>query len=85
MESGQSLVTPFLKSTALRPRKPSKNMTDRTKEFRTCVEEKRGLYPPDLKGKGKGRRDAGSNDADAQNGRITAKAYLQEAYIIVST
>lgn len=60
-------------------------MTDRTKEFRTCVEEKRGLYPPDLKGKGKGRRDAGSNDADAQNGRITAKAYLQEAYIIVST
>ena len=60
-------------------------MTDRTKEFRTCVEEKRTLYPPDPKAKGKSRHDVGSNDADAQSGRITAKAYLQEAYIIVST
>jgi syntaxin 18 len=60
-------------------------MTDRTKEFRTCVEEKRSLYPPDPKAKGKSRRDVGSNDADVQSGRITAKAYLQEAYIIVST
>jgi hypothetical protein len=51
-------------------------MTDRTKEFRTCVEEKRSLYPPDPKAKGKSRRDVGSNDADAQSGRITAKAYL---------
>jgi syntaxin 18 len=58
-------------------------MTDRTKEFRTCVEEKRSLYPPDPKGKGRSRRDVGSNDADAQGGRITAKSYLQEAYIIV--
>jgi len=59
-------------------------MTDRTKEFRICVEENRSLYPPDPKGKGKSRRDVGSNDAEAQSG-ITAKAYLQEAYIIVST
>ena len=59
-------------------------MTDRTKEFQKCVEEKRSLYPPDPKAKGKGRRDVGSNDVDAQSGKITAKAYLQEAYIIVS-
>jgi len=60
-------------------------MTDRTKEFQACVEEKRSLYPPDPKGRGKSRREAGSNDADAQSGRITGKAYLQEAYIIVGT